>query len=73
MRQTRPKCETELLQAEEGDGSIYGNTHVDGRLLLCGDSISRSRRGRLPCKGSLSPGDLCRKGVSAPEKTSLTS
>lgn len=50
MRQTGPKCETELLQAEEGDDSIYENTHMDGHLFLCGDSISRSRRGRLPCK-----------------------
>lgn len=73
MRQTRPKCETELLQAKEGLDSIYENTHMDEHLLLCGDSISSSRRERLPCKGSLSPGDLCRKGVSAPEKTSLTS
>lgn len=72
MRQTRPKCETELLQAEEGDDSICENTHVDGSLLLCGDSIFRSRRERLPCKGSFNPGDLCRKGVVAPEKTSLT-
>lgn len=72
MRQTRPKCETELLQAEEGDDSVYENTHMDGGLLLCGDSIPRSRRERLPCKGSLNPGDLGRKGVVAPEKTSLT-
>lgn len=44
---------------------------MDGCLLLCGDSISRSRRERLPCKGSLSPGDLGGRGISAP-KTSLT-
>lgn len=50
MRQTGPKCETELLQAKEGDDSIYENTHMDGHLLLCGDSVSRSRKGRLPCK-----------------------
>lgn len=45
---------------------------MDGFLHLCGDSISRSRGERLPCKGSLSPGDLCGRGISAPEKTSLT-